>query len=260
MKDLPLILIHGYPFDHTLWYSVIASLGSNAKVLAPDLPGFGRTGAPPEQEPSLELYADFILHFIERHGFSEAIVGGMSMGGYVALAFAEKYRERVAGLALISAQAAADTEEGRQNRRNLMGKIRKEGVSAAIGAILPKMFSTARTLSNDLRSFVVEGAERAGVEGLCWALEAMARRPSRTELVSSLEVPVLVAHGREDAIIPIAKARALAETCKLPQFAELRSAGHATPLEAPDDLAQALARLADSVRTHRATETGAQKV
>jgi pimeloyl-ACP methyl ester carboxylesterase len=243
MKALPLVLVHGYPFDHSMWYSVIASLGSAAKVFAPDLPGFGRSGPPPDQLPSLEILADYLLHAAENHGHKRFVLVGMSMGGYVALALAEKYPERVAGLGLVSSQAASDTEETKQNRGALIQRLRKEGVSAAVQAILPKMFSPARQKQADLAALVTEGAEKAGVAGLCWALEAMAKRPDRTAMVQSLEIPVLVAHGTEDAIIPFPKARALAEACKKPQFVEIRGAGHATPLETPDHVAAGLATL-----------------
>jgi pimeloyl-ACP methyl ester carboxylesterase len=257
MKNLPLILIHGYPFDHTLWYSVIASLGSTAKVFAPDLPGFGRSGPPPEQAPSLEVYAEYLLHYLDRNGFEKVILGGMSMGGYIAAAFAERFSERLGGLALISSQAAADSEESRQNRFKLIEKIRKDGVAVAVAAILPKMFAPSRPISDDFRAFVAEGAEKAGVEGLCWALEAMAGRPDRTAAVTQLDIPTLIAHGREDAIIPMARARDLAEQCRHPYFAELRLAGHATPLEAPDELAQGLARLVKNVQESQRQEAAA---
>src|SRR4051812_4216194 len=97
----PLILIHGYPFDHTMWKSVIAALGNITKVIAPDLPGFGDNPAE-VTEPSLEVMADDIADLFEFHHITHAVVAGMSMGGYVALAFAERHKERLAGLGLIS--------------------------------------------------------------------------------------------------------------------------------------------------------------
>src|ERR1051325_7740467 len=116
MKEVPLVLIHGYPFDHTIWFSTIASLGAHARVIAPDLPGFGRNAVLSGQSPSLEAFADFIAQVLDGNQQETAAIAGMSMGGYVALAFAEKYPARLAGLGMISSQAAADTPETRQGR------------------------------------------------------------------------------------------------------------------------------------------------
>ena len=103
MKEIPLLLIHGYPFDHTMWFSTIASLGSKAKVIAPDLPGFGKEPALRGTKPSMEAYADFLVRQLGDYHYEKVAVAGMSMGGYVALAFAEKHPSRIACLGPISA-------------------------------------------------------------------------------------------------------------------------------------------------------------
>lgn len=243
MKDIPLLLIHGYPFDHTLWFATIASLGSKAKVIAPDLPGFGRATILRGVEPSMEAYADYLVQYLDEQKHDRVAVAGMSMGGYVALAFAEKYPDRTACLGLISTQAAADTPEAKKARREMIEKVRAQGPNVAAEAILPNMFSDARANNPDLRKYPEEGAEKAGTEGLTWALEAMAERTDRTELLQSLDYPVLIVHGSEDKIVPISKARAMAELCQKPIFVESRGAGHATPLEVPDQVANGLVRL-----------------
>ena len=248
MKEPPLLLIHGYPFNHRMWFSTIASLGSNARVIAPDLPGFGKNPLRDQDKPSMSAYADYLARLLDENQQQSAIVSGMSMGGYVALAFAQKYPDRTRGLGLISSQAAADTPEAKQARNEMIKKIRGTGPSVASDAILPKMFSDEKGKKPELREYPVEGAAAAGVEGLCWALEAMAKRQDRTEFLQSLRIPVLILHGSEDKIIPGAKARHLAETCRQPILVELRGVGHASPLEAPDQVAAALARLVQKVR------------
>ena len=241
-KDIPLLLIHGYPFDHTMWFSTIAALGAKAKVVAPDLPGFGKTPVLENVEPSIDAYAKFLIDYLDENMHETVAVAGMSMGGYIALALAEKYPDRICGLGLISTQAAADSPEAKQARKEMIHKIREHGPSVAAEAIIPKMFANEQTANIDLKTYPQEGAEKAGREGLTWALEAMAARPDRTELISSVTCPVLIVHGSEDKIIPIAKARALAEKCQKPLLFEIHNAGHATPLEAPDQVATALAR------------------
>ena len=156
MKDYPLVLIHGYPFDRTMWFSTIASLGANAKVIAPDLPGFGKTPLPAGEAPSLEFMADFIAHLIGENHAEKAVLAGMSMGGYVALAFAERHADRLAGLGLVSPQAGADTPETRKARKEMIEKIRTGGPSVAVDALLPKMFAAEepeiRSLKNTLNA------------------------------------------------------------------------------------------------------------
>lgn len=243
MKEIPLLLIHGYPFDHTMWFSTIASLGSKAKVIAPDLPGFGKATVLHEAEPSMEAYADFLAAYLDEQKQNVVSIVGMSMGGYVALAFAERFPNRVASLGLISSQPGADTPEAKQARQEMIAKITDKGPAVAADAILPKMFSDERSSDPDLVKYPREGADSAGRDGLIWALQSMAARPDRSHLLSTLQCPVLVLHGSADKIVPIAKARAASELCQKPIFVEIRGAGHATPLEAPDQVANALVQL-----------------
>ncbi|HEX7859073.1 MAG TPA: alpha/beta hydrolase [Verrucomicrobiae bacterium] len=243
MKDIPLLLIHGYPFDHTLWFATIASLGSKAKVIVPDLPGFGKEPPLREAKPSMEAYADFLARALDDQKTEKVAVAGMSMGGYVALAFAEKFPQRTACLGLISTQAAPDSPDAKQARVEIIEKIRAKGPGIAAETILPKMFSDARPANPDLQNYPTEGAQKAGADGLSWALRAMAARPDRTEFLHSFNHPVLVVHGSEDKIIPFTKARAMAENCLKPIFIEVPGAGHATPLENPDAVANGLVRL-----------------
>jgi pimeloyl-ACP methyl ester carboxylesterase len=242
METPTLVLVHGYPFDHTLWDHVVPLLGDKVQVLTPDLRGFG--GRPVGTDsPSLGRMADDLKELLDQQTIRRAVVAGMSMGGYVALAFAEHYPERLAGLGLISTQAAADTDEAKANRRAMIDKVRRDGPNVAAQAVIPKLFAPANSTKSELIRFPTVGAERAGAEGIAWALEAMAQRPDRTATVRELRVPVLVVHGAEDKIIPAAGARELARLTADGQYVEIEGAGHATPIEGPLKLAQALLEL-----------------
>ncbi len=237
-----LILIHGYPFDHTMWKSVVLELDGTTKVITPDLPGFGDNSAQ-LGEPSIDLMADDLAKLLDLHNVRQAVVAGMSMGGYVALAFAERHRDRLAGLGLISTQATSDSPENQQTRRTLIEKVRREGTRPALDALLPKLFAEGNQNKNELTRFAIQGAENAGVDGICWALEAMARRPDRTSFLRVLEVPALVLHGVGDKIIPPERARQMSELIPDSKYVEVPGAGHATPLEAPSPVANALLEL-----------------
>ena len=242
MENLPLVLVHGYPFDHSLWDAVVAALGEGFDVLTPDLPGFGGR-AIGEAEPSLDRMADDLKAVLDQRDIRRAVVAGMSMGGYVALSFAERHPDRLAGLGLISSQSSADTDEARANRRAMIDKVRLEGAGVAAQAIIPKLFSRQNSSREDLTRFPIRGAERAGVEGITWALEAMARRPDRTLVLKSMRVPVLIVHGAEDQFTPAELARELAAFPADAKFVEISQAGHGTPLEAPVRVADALKEL-----------------
>jgi pimeloyl-ACP methyl ester carboxylesterase len=253
MSNHALVLVHGYPFDHTLWNQVRELLSSNLEVLAPDLRGFGRQPLG-EEEPALEIMADDLAALLDQHQIQRAVLAGMSMGGYVSLAFAERHPEQLAGLGLISSQAAADSGDARAARRAMIEKIRVEGPAAAAQAAIPKLFAPQNLSRTELTKFPADGAERAGADGLSWALEAMARRPDRTTILQSLRVPLLVVHGATDQFIPAARAREMAGLAADGKYVEIAGAGHATPLEAPEAVAEALMELVErSVQAHRST-------
>jgi len=138
-----LVLLHGYPFERTLWHGVEERLGPHIFPVTLDLPGFGDEPAS-SGEPSLEVMAQHVIQFLQKSHIRRAVVGGFSMGGYVALALAELRPDLLAGLALINTQAAADSEETRQARRALIAKLRREGPEAAAEAAIPRMFAGPR--------------------------------------------------------------------------------------------------------------------
>lgn len=237
-----LILLHGYPFDHSLWNFVAERLRSKAKIITPDLPGFGATPVPKE-EPSIDLMADHVAKVLDSEKINSATVAGMSMGGYVALAFAEKYPEKLAGLGLISTHCWADTDEARKGRREMIEKVKKEGEGVALAAAMPKMFADKNLNNEALKKFPTEGARQAGAAGICWALEAMARRPDRSSVVQNTKRPVLVLHGTEDKFMPVTRAKQMADLSPHAEYVEVNGTGHATPLEVPEIVADALGRL-----------------
>jgi len=236
MKGLPLVLLHGYPFDHTIWERVIAHLGPDRKFITPDLRGFGSSRV--SGEPSIEAMADDVARVIP----GEAVIAGFSMGGYVTLALAEKYPHLVAGIVLINSQSLADTDEVRQGRRTIIEKVKKDGIRPAVDVALPKLFARQEP---DLIQYPFKGAERAGPEGIMWALEAMARRPDRTPVLQRLGKPVLIIHSPDDKFIPVSRARDLAKLLGGAKYLEIEGVGHCTPLEAPDKVAAALREFID---------------
>lgn len=238
-SPLPLVLLHGYPLDRSIWFGVAAALGAAVHTIAPDLPGFGKS-EPLRGEPSIDAYAEEVLSMLEREKITRAVIAGMSMGGYVALALAERAPEVVAGLVLVNSHCYADTDEARAGRQEMIKKIRAEGPRVAAQAIIPKMFAPSRTDDPDFQRFALEGAEAAGVAGLTWALEAMARRPDRSKVIANAKFPILIIDGAEDRIVPRDKARQMADLNPRSQIAVVKNVGHGAVMEAPDEVASIL--------------------
>jgi pimeloyl-ACP methyl ester carboxylesterase len=222
-----------------MWDKVSECLGQ--EVIAPDLRGFQTS--PRVDEPSLDFIADGILHLLDQRKVPRVILAGFSMGGYAGLSFAERHPDRLAGFGLINSQALPDTEEGRVGRRVMIEKVRREGTRAATDAAIPRLFSSANATKEGLVRFALRGAEQAGVAGITWALEAMARRPDRSSVLMSLTVPMLLIHSTEDQFIPVARARALAEQMPAALYIEIEGAGHCSPLETPELVAKGLTEL-----------------
>jgi pimeloyl-ACP methyl ester carboxylesterase len=227
-------------------------LGSGIRTIAPDLRGFGKT-MPAEGEPSLEAMADDVLDQLKKEGIERAVVAGMSMGGYVALAIADRDASRIAGLALVNSQVYADTDETRAGRREMIKKIRAEGPGAAAQAAIPKLFAPARASDPDFQRFAIEGAEKAGVGGLTWALEAMARRPDRSKVIEEANFPLLILHSTEDRFIPVEKATEMAALNREAHMVIIKGAGHCAAIETPDEVASTLRKFLEICSTAKAT-------
>lgn len=238
-KHTPLVLLHGYPFDHSMWDPVRSLLPGDWQIAAPDLPGFGREPAS-SSEPSLDIVAEFIERQLAAWNISSAAVAGFSMGGYVALSLLEKFPNRVARLALINSQPFADSDEVRTGRRAMVERVRREGPEAASKAALLKLFAPGKANDPVLSGYTVRGAQAAGVVGITWALEAMARRPERTQVLQKMQQPLLIVHSTHDQFIPVERIREFARARAGTTYVEVPGAGHGTPLENPQAVARAL--------------------
>ena len=228
----PLLLVHGWPLDRTMWTGQLGGLGTHARVLAPDLRGFGGSTVRPPY--SIDQYADDLIAFLDALGLAQAVVCGLSMGGYVAFSILRRHRDRVRGLILADTRATADTDEGRANRRKLIALIEREGMDALAERQLPSMIGrTTMERQPELAEGVRRTMASLSPEGVVGAARAMAERPDSTPLLSSIDVPTLVVGGAEDAITPPAVLRAMAAEIRGSRVEILEHAGHVSPLERP---------------------------
>lgn len=229
---VPLVLVHGFPLDRTIWSGQMTGLAASARVLAPDLPGFG-SSPPGGRAPSIDGYADDVRDLLDRLGIDRAVVGGVSMGGYVALAFARRHPERLRGLVLVCTKSGADSPEGRALRDKAADLVRREGTGAIAAQMLPKMLAPGAAHSPALAE-VDRVMRRQSPEAVIGALAALRDRPDATPGLSSISVPTLVVSGVDDAIIPRSEAALLASRIHGSRLFSIAHAGHLAHLDAPD--------------------------
>jgi pimeloyl-ACP methyl ester carboxylesterase len=231
----PLLLVHGYPLNRALWRPQVENLVDAARVIAPDLRGHGESNVP-DQPYTIERLADDLAELLDELGLAEpVVVGGLSMGGYVALAFYRRHQARVAGLILAATRAGADSEAGKANRDKAIALAREKGVGAIAESMLPKMLAPE---TYQAHPGLVEHARHIMAEtplnGVIGDLTAMRDRPDSTELLGSILEPVLVIHGQEDQLIPPTEAEAAFARLPNARLALVPRAGHLVNLEQPE--------------------------
>ena len=232
---IPLLLIHGYPLDHAMWQLQFDGLGGRAQVIAPDLRGFGQSGAP-EGVYTMDTHADDLCALLDALHIQQAVLCGLSMGGYIALAFWRKYASRVLALILADTRAGADTPEARLARLETVGQVKQRGSAPAFEAMLPRLLAeTTRQSRPDLVEFVGAMMQRQRPTGIMGALLGMAERPDATSTLPTITAQTLVVFGAEDAIIPAnTEGPSLAGSIPYARLVVIPKAGHLSNLEQPE--------------------------
>lgn len=247
-SGLPLLLIHGFPLNKEMWQPQLAALSDRARILAPDLRGHGESQAVPGPY-SMEQLAGDCHALLEATGTSgRVVVAGLSMGGYVTLAFYRKYPHRVAGLVLAATRAGEDSPEGKTNRDKAAEKARAQGPAAVAADLLPKMLAPNTYATNPaLVSNVQVIMEKTALEGMVGALMGMKARPDSTALLPHIEVPTLILHGADDQLFPATEAGDMQAAMPNARLVLLQDAGHLLNLEQAVLFNQAMRELLESV-------------
>ncbi len=237
-KGTPLVLIHGFPLDSTSWNEIVPLLKDQFDILLPDLRGFGQSTTVDSQYTISDM-ADDVAGLLDHLGIEKAAITGHSMGGYVALAFAKKYPNRVSGLGLISSQAAGDPPERKEGRYKTAADVAEKGVGVVVEAMTPKLSADAR-----VQAFVRSVIEKQSKSGVIGALKAMAEREDLVSILSSFDFPVVLIHGDADALIPVDRAKEIKTAIPSAELVELEQAGHMPMMEFANETAKGLKSLA----------------
>ncbi|MGM0873870.1 MAG: alpha/beta fold hydrolase [Bacillota bacterium] len=232
------VLIHGFCGNHNYWKYIVPHLRKKNRVLTIDLRGHGDSSTPKNDYEIADMAEDIAI-LLNSLQIDRTTLIGHSLGGYISLAFAEKYPEKLSGLSLVHSTSYPDTDEGKANRDKGIQRITNEGIVPFVNDLVPKLFSekNSKELSNQV-DFVKYIGYKTSDFGAIGALEAMKNRPDQNEVLKGLQVPVLLVAGSEDQIIPLDRAFS-AEKMNINRTV-IEDCGHMSMLEQPDKLSEVL--------------------
>ncbi|MDX6287008.1 MAG: hypothetical protein QOG53_2493 [Frankiales bacterium] len=234
-SGIPLVLLHAFPLSSAMWQSQREGLSDVCRVITPDLRGFGGTPLGSDA-PSLDVSADDVARMLDALDLNSAVIGGLSMGGYVAMALLRRHGDRVRALVLADTKAAADAEPARENRERMAELLTDDPDSTVLlDEVLPKLVGTTtlekRALIFGRVKALVQGAPSAAA---AWAQRAMAARPDSFETLRAFSGPALVIAGEEDALSSPEDAQAMADALPNGHLVSIPESGHLTAVEIPE--------------------------
>lgn len=235
-----LVLLHAFPLNGRMFEPQMEKFSGSRRVVAPDYPGFGRSPRTPAQ-PDVRYYAEGVQSLLDRLHLERVVLGGVSMGGYIAFECMRLFPERVSALVLANTRPESDPEEMRENRNQMAHSVAKEGVEVLVELQTERLLAPD-TLHNDselvgnVRAMILENSP----DGAVAALGAMRERPDSTPLLGEIRVPTLVVSGEEDGISSPEVMDAMASKIQGAHHVSVPKTGHLSNLEAPDEFNAAL--------------------
>ncbi len=242
-QGVPVLLVHGFPLDHTMWKYQIEHLASTCRVIAPDLRGLGQSPVAGEVVP-MERFADDLALLLEALRVREPVVYvGLSMGGYIAWEMLRRHRERLRAVVLCDTKAQADTPEAARGRRQMAQAILRQGMAPLDAAMREKLWAdrSATRHEEDVEA-VHQVIRNTDPRGAAAALLGMAQRSDATELLPAIQLPALVVCGQHDMLSPPEQMEQMARAIPGARFALVPEAGHMAPLENPREVNAHLGR------------------
>jgi pimeloyl-ACP methyl ester carboxylesterase len=233
-RGYPLLLVHGFPLDHTIWQPQIDFFTDHCRVIAPDLRGFGASDVTPGVVTMEQMADDLhaVLTALEVH--EKVIFCGLSMGGYVGWQFWKKYRHKVLAMIVCDTRAVADTADAAAGRRRMAAGVLSEGAVAASRVMMPRMFApNTYQAKPELVRQVQQMMERQKPAGIAAAAEGLAAREDVRQLLPTIDVPTLVIVGQHDVISTVDEMRLIADAIPDAVWVDVPQAGHLAVLENP---------------------------
>ncbi|MBI4400816.1 MAG: alpha/beta fold hydrolase [Nitrospirae bacterium] len=246
-RGTPLVFVHAFPLGKAMWAPQVQALSARCRVITVDLRGHGESEAPLWRY-TMDQFADDLKGLLDHLAIRQAVMAGLSMGGYVLFAFYRKFPDRVKGLVLADTRAREDSEEGRAGRFAMAQLAYKNGASAIADAMLPKLLSQASLhgrpeLVQQVRAIITA----TQVSGIAGDLMGMAERLDSVPLLKAIACPTLVIVGEQDTATPPADARLMADAIPGARLAIIPAAAHLANLEQPEAFNRAVDSFLESV-------------
>ena len=239
---IPILFVHGFPLDHSMWRRQIDFFQEHERVIVPDLRGFGGSDVT-AGTVTMEQHADDLAELLEAMNVQEPVIFcGLSMGGYIGWQFWKRHRRRLRALVQCDTKAVADTPEASANRLKLAGRIVTEGTGFLAEVMLPKLFASGTFAEQpEMVEAMRRVMETAPREGVAAASRGMAVRENFVEQLEQIDVPTLIVVGEHDVIAPPEEMQAIADAIPEAVWLQIPGAGHMAPLEDPIVFNEALA-------------------
>jgi 3-oxoadipate enol-lactonase len=248
-EGLPVVLLHGFPFNRTLWREQVEALSERYRVITIDLRGHGETDAT-DAPATMEEMAEDVAALLHELQLARVVLGGLSMGGYVALAFYRLFPARVSALILADTRPQADTDEARRAREETAARALKEGMQTIADTMLPKLLAPQTHAERpEIVARVRDMILNTDPRGAASALRGMAVRRDQTGLLREIDCPALVVVGSLDAITPPADAELLKREIRDSRLEIIEGAGHVSNLERPSEFNSALEKFLRELKT-----------
>ncbi|MCU7496457.1 MAG: alpha/beta fold hydrolase [Ignavibacteria bacterium] len=233
-SNKPVIFIHGFPFDHTMWQNQVEFLKNNRYCVTYDVRGLGQSDAGDGQY-TIESFTDDLLQIVDELKLNKPVLCGLSMGGYIALRAVQREQKRFGGLVLMSTKASQDDNDGKLKRAEGIKKINTQGVEKYVAGMMPNCFCDLTMQEmKEVYDETLNKAVKYNPTGVKGCLLAMAGRLDLESFLMEIEVPALVICGSLDKIVLPGAMREISEKIKDSEFAATPRAGHITPLENPE--------------------------
>jgi len=238
--SIPVIFLHGYPFDKTMWEVQIDALKATNRLIACDIRGFGKS-TDEKSSLSIDLFGDDLIAFMDKLNINKAIICGLSMGGFIALNAYKRFPDRFEALILCDTQCIADTTEVKKKRYKIIDEIAVDGVTNFNEGFIKSVFHkdsliNKKELVEKLRHVVFSNSQHIITMGLT----ALAERSETCSILSEITIPTLIICGREDEVTPLAQSEFMNTTIKGSTLHVIDKAGHVSNIEQPDEFSKHL--------------------
>ena len=241
-KNKPIVFIHGFPYDHTMWKAQIEKLSEKYFCVSYDIRGLGESPVGDGQF-TMESFVDDLEAIIDQQKLDKPILCGLSMGGYIGLRALERFEEKFSAVVLCDTRADADGNEGKSKRAAAIKRINTEGLAPFVKDFITNCFGDGYKQTNpeELEKIIAKSSSfnLVGVKG---CLLAMLGRNDTTEFLNKIKIPALVICGEFDALTPPAVMKPLAEKINGAGFVVIKNSGHMSPIENPKEVNEAITK------------------